>query len=312
VIATLNRKYPTRIWKRPFFNVLDPCSIDANREVMLLLASDCAGVTSDTFSIVDNKPEIRHGCIINLNRDQTKNILNIMKFLSIIALLALFSFPLFATSEIIIENGKISATFTSQPLGQTVRMISKQTGVHIAIDDAVAGEPVSANFKDLPLAMGIKKLLEGTGINYAVIAGADGIPSAVLISGSEKPGAPPKKLDTRPTSTPANYQNRSVVTPVNPTPPPQQNRQPAGVMKQPNQGGTAVGNVNPNPNPNPNQPQQQQPIQPNIPKFDPNNIPTAGSLVPSTTPTQPPPDGKANQGAILNQADEDDEEDEEE
>jgi hypothetical protein len=187
-------------------------------------------------------------------------------------------------------------------------MISKQTGVHIAIDDAVAGEPVSANFKDLPLAMGIKKLLEGTGINYAVIAGADGIPSAVLISGSEKPGAPPKKLDTRPTSTPANYQNRSVVTPVNPTPPPQQNQQPAGAMKQPGQAGTAAGNVNPNPN----QPQQQQPTQPNIPKFDPNNVPTAGTLVPNITPTQPPPDGKANPGAILNQGDDGDEDEEEE
>jgi hypothetical protein len=222
-----------------------------------------------------------------------------MKVLSTVALFALISLPVFAgTSELIIENGKISANFTSQPLGQTVRMISKQTGVQIHIDDEVAGESVSANFKDLPLAIGIKKLLEGTGINYAVIATGDAMPSAILISASEKPGTPPKKLDTRPTSTPANYPNRSVVTPVNPTPPPPPAAQPGGrgEMRQPNQqnGGPAgaAGMTNQN------QPQQQPaPFQPVMPKFDPNNIPTAGTLVPSATPTMPQPD---NKGAVLN------------
>ncbi|HSE40014.1 MAG TPA: hypothetical protein VLH08_04550 [Acidobacteriota bacterium] len=267
-------------------------------------------MTADTLSIVDDKPEVRHGSIINLNDDQTKNILIIMKVFCTIALFALISFPVFAeVSELIIQDGKISASFTSQPLGQTVRMISKQTGIQISIDDEVAGESVSASFKDLPLAIGIKKLLEGTGINYAVIAEGDGMPSAILISASEKPGTPPKKLDTRPTSTPANYPNRSVVTPVNPTPPPVPQVQPGGRgdMKQPGQQNApgASGMANPN------QPQRQAaPFQPVTPKFDPNNIPTAGTLVPSATPTMPQPD---NKGAVLNnQNDENDEDDEEE
>jgi hypothetical protein len=310
MIATLNRKNPASIWKCPFFDVFDPGAIYADGQIMLLFAGDGTGVTPDTLPIVDDEPEISHGCIINLNVDLTKNILNIMKVLCTVALFALISLPVFAeTSELIIQDGRITANFTSQPLGQTVRMISKQTGVQIHIDDEIAGESVSANFKDLPLAIGIKKLLEGTGINYAVIANGDAMPSAILISASEKPGAPPKKLDTRPTSTPANYPNRSVVTPVNPTPPP---AQPGGRgdMKQPGQqngGPAAAGTIA---NPNQPQQQQQQPFQPVMPKFDPNNIPTAGTLVPSATPTMPQPD---NKGAVLNnQNDEDNEDDDEE
>ena len=233
-----------------------------------------------------------------------------MKLLGFTALLLLFSFSAFAgVSEIVVENGKITASFTSQPLSEAIQIISKQSGVHIAVDEAVANESVSANFKDLPLAIGIKKLLEGTGINYAVIAGADGIPSAVLISGSEKPGAPPKKLDTRPTSAPGGYQSRGVVTPVNPAPPPQQQPAPnPKQMKQP-QAGNAATNPNGNTNPNPNQP---QPFQPAMPKFDPNNVPTGGTLVPSATPTMPPPDNNADPRTNVNQNAEDDEDDEEE
>jgi hypothetical protein len=259
-------------------------------------------MTSDTFTIVDDEAKIGHKSIINLIDVETKNILNSMKLLGFTALLALFSFTAFAgTSEIIVENGMISANFTSQPLHEAVKIIKKQSGVPIAIDEAVANESVTANFKNLPLAIGIKKLLEGTGINYAVIAGADGIPSAVLISGSEKPGAPPKKLDTRPTSSPGNYNQRSVVAPVNP--PPQQQQVPnPREAKQPQ-----AGNAPAVPNQNPNQPQPYQPV---LPKFDPNNIPTGGSLVPSTTPTQPQPDNP--RGGMLNQNEEDNEDEDEE
>ena len=271
---------------------------------MLLLASNCAGMTSDTFPVIDDKSKIGHGCIIDLIVDQTKIYTQYMKSLRFLALLWLFSFPAFAgVSEIVVENGRITASFTSQPLSEAIEIIRKQSGVHISVDEAVANESVSANFKDLPLAIGIKKLLEGTGINYAVIAGADGIPSAVLISGSEKPGAPPKKLDTRPTSSPGGYQSRGVVTPVNPAPPPQQPAPaPSKQTKQPQAGNAA-------PNPNPNQP---QPFQPAMPKFDPNNVPTGGTLVPSATPTMPPPDNNADPRTNVNQNAEDDEDDEEE
>lgn len=261
-----------------------------------------------------------------------------MRFIRFAALLALFSLPAFA--DINVRNGKISANFTSQPLSQAVQTIRQQSGIQINIDENVANETVSANFKDLPLAVGIKKLLEGTGINYAVIAGADGVPSAVLISGSEKPGSPPKKLDTRPVTTPATYQNRGVVTPINPTPPPQtptpQPQTPTPQPQTPTQQiqtftpqqqsstsppqipvvtGTPVNAGAKEKRPasagvatsgGPNANQQPTAINP-TPKFDPNNIPTAGSLVPTVNPPQPQP----NVGTVIANDEDDDEDDEE-
>jgi hypothetical protein len=216
-----------------------------------------------------------------------------------------------------VQDGKITAEFTSQPLNQAANTIRQQTGINVIVDDSIANETISANFKDLPIAMGIKKMLEGTGINYAVIAGADGKPSAILISGSEKPGAPPKKLDTRPV-TGGNYPNRSVVTPVTPTPPPQSqqlinrnNEEKLTAREIPEKdprntpsttggigtGGSSFG---------------QQPVQTGTPKFDPNNIPTAGGFAPTLNP--PPPAQQNNQNPNQNEADEDedDEDDEEE
>jgi hypothetical protein len=206
-----------------------------------------------------------------------------------------------------VQDGKITAEFTSQPLSQTANKIREQTGINIIIDENVANETISANFKDLPLAMGIKKMLEGTGINYAVIAGSDGSPSAIYISGSEKPGTPPKKLDTRPVAG-GNYPNRGVVTPVNPTPPPQsqqllnrneekltareiQEKDPKNMPVNP--GGT-TGNV--------------QPAPPSIPKFDPNNVPTAGGFAPTLNP---PPQTLDGQNPNSDDDEDDDEDDEE-
>lgn len=222
----------------------------------------------------------------------------------ITALLALFAVPAFA--EINVRDGKITAIFTSQTIGQAVQTIKEQSGIQINVDENVANESVSANFKDLPLAAGIKKLLEGTGINYAVIAGSDGVPSAILISGSEKPGTPPKKLDTRPVAA-APVPARSVVTPVNPSPPPISNPNAAP------QGGGAVPNAGMNRPANgvapvgaPNANQQPNAINPML-KFDPNNVPTAGSLVPTVNtpqvqPQQPP---QPNAGTIVTNDDDD-------
>jgi type II secretory pathway component GspD/PulD (secretin) len=225
-----------------------------------------------------------------------------MRFIRITALLALFSIPAFA--EINVRDGKITANFTSQTIGQAVQTIKEQSGIQINVDESVANESVSANFKDLPLAAGIKKLLEGTGINYAVIAGSDGVPSAILISGSEKPGAPPKKLDTRPVAA-APVPARSVVTPVNPSPPPISNPSPQGGGAVPNAGmNKPVNGVAPVGAPNANQ--QPNAINPML-KFDPNNVPTAGSLVPTvnTPQMQPPLQPQPNAGTVVTNDDDD-------
>ncbi|HEY7160736.1 MAG TPA: hypothetical protein VH815_05720 [Acidobacteriota bacterium] len=229
-----------------------------------------------------------------------------MRFIRITALLALFAIPAFA--EINVRDGKLTANFTSQTIAQAVQVIKEQSGLQIVVDETVANESVSANFKDLPLAAGIKKLLEGTGINYAVIAGADGVPSAVLISGSEKPGAPPKKLDTRPVAA-APVPARSVVTPINPTPPPISNPQPnqvpgsAGAVPRPANGVAPVGAPNAN--------QQPNAVNPML-KFDPNNVPTAGSLVPTvnTPQAQPQVPPQPNAGTIVTNDDDNDDDDE--
>jgi hypothetical protein len=229
-----------------------------------------------------------------------------MRFIRITALLALFSFPAFA--EINVHDGKITANFTSQTLGQAVQTIKEQSGVQIVVDETVANESVSANFKDLPLASAIKKLLEGTGINYAVIAGADGVPSAVLISGSEKPGSPPKKLDTRPVAA-APVPARSVVTPVNPTPPPPSPAPAQGGGAAPNAGMKPANGVAPIGAPNANQ--QPNAINPML-KFDPNNVPTAGSLVPTvnTPQVQPQVPNQPNAGTIVTNDEDNDDDDE--
>ncbi len=226
-----------------------------------------------------------------------------MIFIRITVLLALFSIPAFA--EINVRDGKITANFTSQTLGQAVQTIKQQSGIQISIDESVANETVSANFKDLPLAAGIKKLLEGTGINYAVIAGADGVPSAVLISGSEKPGAPPKKLDTRPVNA-SPVPARSVVTPINPTPPPITTPPPATGGTLPNAGMKPANGIAPVGAPNANQ--QPSAINPQL-KFDPNNVPTAGSLVPTvnTPQAQPQVPPQPNAGNVVTNDDDDDE-----
>jgi len=109
-----------------------------------------------------------------------------------------------------VQNGEVSADFNSQPLRQILDTIKQETNIKIVMDDSVASTPVSAKFENLPVASAIRKMLEGTGINYIVLTDADGSPDRLLISGSEKPGSAPKRLDTRPLS-PA---GRGVVAPV--------------------------------------------------------------------------------------------------
>jgi len=58
MIATLHRKHAPRVRKFAFFDVLDPGAIHPDRQVMLLLASDSASVTSNAFPIVDDEAVI--------------------------------------------------------------------------------------------------------------------------------------------------------------------------------------------------------------------------------------------------------------
>jgi len=122
----------------------------------------------------------------------------------------LLLFPVILLADVEVRNGKISADFYSQTLRQVVQKMESETKIHFSLDEVVADKTVSANFQDLPVGLAIKKMLEGTGINYAVIATEEGGVRAVFIGGSERPGAAPRRLDTRPAA------GRGVVIPVEP------------------------------------------------------------------------------------------------
>jgi hypothetical protein len=167
-----------------------------------------------------------------------------------------------------VRDGKMSADITGQPLKQVLQTIKQNTGIRFSMDDSVSAQAISANFQDLTVAAGIKKMLEGTGINYVVMADGKGEPTSIFLGKSEKPGAPPKKLDTRPV---ANIPNRGVVQPIQPVQPIQQ----------------------PNPQMNQQRKQQQQERQAaieNKPAGMSNTVievPTAGSFVSPSPQVQP-------------------------
>jgi hypothetical protein len=146
----------------------------------------------------------------------------------VFGLVLVVSFCAAAFGGVSVSDGKMTADMNSEPLGQVIQKIQSQTGIRFSIDDQVAGQAITASFQDLPIAFGIKKMLEGTGINYAVVGEANGLPEAVFIGASEKPGAA-SKSPTRP----APYApSRAVVAPV--TAPPQQPQQlPSGGRARP-------------------------------------------------------------------------------
>lgn len=59
MVAPHHRKQPLRVGELAFLDVLDPGPIHADRYIMLRLARDGAGMTSNASSVVDNKTEIR-------------------------------------------------------------------------------------------------------------------------------------------------------------------------------------------------------------------------------------------------------------
>ena len=53
MIAPHYRKQPPRVGKRPFLDIFDPGAIYANRDLVFSFTGNSAGVTTDTFSVVD-------------------------------------------------------------------------------------------------------------------------------------------------------------------------------------------------------------------------------------------------------------------
>ncbi|HSP07921.1 MAG TPA: hypothetical protein VLR94_12145 [Acidobacteriota bacterium] len=218
-----------------------------------------------------------------------------MKYLWLFLAL-IVSVPAFGAVEV--KNGRVTANVQSELLRDVINQIGTLGGVQVSVDNSIANDMVYANFQDLPMGAAIRKLLEGTDINYAVVAGADGRPTAVYISKSETPGAPPKKLDSRPiTSAPG----RGVVTPVTPQPMPQpvmpqpaapqpafqqqnyQNIQQGNIQQQNIPQGGSAGRVAPVTQPKVIN-KQTADQKPNTSK--PDSVPTAGSF--SGIPPAPP------------------------
>ena len=61
MIATLHGKHTPGIGKFPFLDVFDPSPIDADRQIVFLLAGDRAGVTADALAVVDDEAVIHSG-----------------------------------------------------------------------------------------------------------------------------------------------------------------------------------------------------------------------------------------------------------
>ena len=189
--------------------------------------------------------------------------LNCMRKVWFVFLMVL-SVPAFAAVEV--KGGKVTANVQSELLRDVINQIGTQAGVQVSIDDSISNDMVYANFQDLPVGAAIRKLLEGIDVNYAVIAGGDGNPTAIYVSKSASPGAPPKKLDSRPIAAPA----RGVVTPVMP-------QAPQPVMPQQN----VI---------------QQQNVMPQQPVMPQPNIPQGGNY--RNPATQPNPANQPNPGAL--------------
>ena len=48
------------MWELPLLNVLHPCAVDADGDLMFTFASDRTRVATDTAAVVDNEPKICH------------------------------------------------------------------------------------------------------------------------------------------------------------------------------------------------------------------------------------------------------------
>jgi hypothetical protein len=56
MIAARDLKHPTRIRIRALLDILDPRTIDAERNMIFSLARDRASMAANTFAVIDDKP----------------------------------------------------------------------------------------------------------------------------------------------------------------------------------------------------------------------------------------------------------------
>ena len=171
----------------------------------------------------------------------------------------------FATADVKIQDGKISAQLNSAPLTQVLQAIKEQAQIRLDMEQEIGSKTVTASFQDLSLGDGIRKMLEGTGINFVVLSDGEGRPSSLFVGISASPGAPARRLDSRPINN-----NRGVVTPVNP----QQQQPPQQQPIPPSQPGEERQNA----------PRRQAPAV---------NVPTGGGFNPAAT--QPEQDRQQQQ-----------------
>ena len=60
MIAAVDEKIAARVGKLAFFNILDPSSVHANRDIVFGFACDCTGMAANTLTLVDDKGVFRH------------------------------------------------------------------------------------------------------------------------------------------------------------------------------------------------------------------------------------------------------------
>jgi hypothetical protein len=58
VVAAHHRKKTARVGKSSLFDILDPGSIDADRNFVFRFTRHRAGMTTDTFAVIDDKTVI--------------------------------------------------------------------------------------------------------------------------------------------------------------------------------------------------------------------------------------------------------------
>jgi hypothetical protein len=55
VIAAQDSKVTARVWITAFFNILDPCSIHADGDIMFCFTSNSAGMTADAAVLINDE-----------------------------------------------------------------------------------------------------------------------------------------------------------------------------------------------------------------------------------------------------------------
>jgi hypothetical protein len=60
MIASHHGKIAPAVWKCALFDVLDPCAINADRDLMFAFAGDRASMATDTFAVINYESKGRH------------------------------------------------------------------------------------------------------------------------------------------------------------------------------------------------------------------------------------------------------------